>query len=234
MIRKKESCNLYQSKEDGCCRVCPKEFDTKDIQLFNKSDTSALHIEKVYYEKTKDLVIIQATENATDKLIVNEKSCSDLYVSSGFNSIELGVTNLVFDVPRKIGTLIHYNLHSDSTPNLVEKADNFKGISGSVVFTYHQNNMLPIAKALIIHNEIHNDFGAENLEELDFDSINDFFKCHVFQREIDTEQDEFKELSKRNKDWLLECFSSNREAKHFLGQPLAPNRKLTVKRTVHN
>src|SRR5690606_39881342 len=42
----RNSCDLYLSNTDGCCRVCPKEFNTNDIQLFNNDDTSALHIEK--------------------------------------------------------------------------------------------------------------------------------------------------------------------------------------------
>ncbi|MFL9481087.1 hypothetical protein ACKEN4_17845, partial [Acinetobacter baumannii] len=193
----RNSCDLYLSNTDGCCRVCPKEFDTKDIQLFNNRDTSALHIEKIYYEKSKDLVIVHVTETATNTLIVNEKSCSDLYVASGFNNLESGVTNLILDTPRSIDTLIYYNLHSNPTPNLIEKERNFRGISGSVVFTHHKN--YPTAKALIIHNENHNDFGAECLDTLNFSEINRFFECKVFdQRFYISEIQKIKDISRQS------------------------------------
>ncbi|WP_252720757.1 ATP-binding protein [Acinetobacter sp. RIT698] len=212
----RNSCDLYLSNTDGCCRVCPKEFDTTDIQLFNNGDTSALHIEKIYYEKAKDLVIVHVTETATNKLVINEKSCSDLYVASGFNSLESGITNLVFDAPRVIDTLIYYNLHSDPTPNLIEKKRNFHGISGSVIFTHHEK--YPTAKALIIHNENHNDFGAESLDTLNFSEINKFFECKVFdQRLYIPEVQMIKEISQQSLDQVLktiEDFELTRPALH--------------------
>ncbi|WP_227687423.1 P-loop NTPase family protein [Psychrobacter fjordensis] len=174
----RNACDLIKNEVKDCCRFCPQEFDTKKIKLLNNSDGSTLQIEKIYYEKAKDLVIINVTKNASEKLIINEKSYSEHYVAFGFNSLESGVTSLVFDTPRVIDTIIHYNLYSNPAPNLIEKEDNFQGISGSVVFTNHENH--PTAKALIIHNENHNDFGAESLDDLNFNGINTFFECEVF------------------------------------------------------
>lgn len=178
----KKSCDLYQRKVDECCRTCSKEFDIKDIKLLKNNDKSTLQIEKIYYEKTKDLVIVSVIDRATDKLIINGKSSSDSYVTFGFNSLESGVTSLVFDTPRVIDTLIYYNLHSNPIPNLIEKKDNFDGISGSVVFTNHEK--YPTAKALIIHNENHNDIGAESLDTLNFSEVNNFFECTVFDQRL--------------------------------------------------
>ncbi|NKG37860.1 ATP-binding protein [Acinetobacter johnsonii] len=107
------------------------------------------------------------------------------------------MTSLVFDTPRVIDTLIYYNLHSNPIPNLIEKEDNFDGISGSIVFTHHEK--YPTAKALIIHNENHNDFGAESLDTLNFNEVNNFFKCKVFdQRLYIPEVQNLKELSQQN------------------------------------
>lgn len=193
----KKSCDLYQKKVDGCCRTCSKEFDIKDIKLLKNNDKTILQIEKIYYEKTKDLVIVCVIDRATDKLIINGKSSSDSYVTFGFNSLESGVTSLVFDTPRVIDTLIYYNLHSNPIPNLIEKEDNFDGISGSLVFTHHEK--YPTAKALIIHNENHNDIGAESLDTLNFSEINDFFECKVFdQRLYIPEVQNLKDLSQQN------------------------------------
>lgn len=193
----KKSCDLYQKKVDGCCRACPKEFDIKNIKLLKNNDKATLQIEKIYYEKTKDLVIVSVIDHATDKLIINGKSSSDNYVTFGFNSLESGVTSLVFDTPRVIDTLIYYNLHSDPIPNLIEKQDNFDGISGSVVFTHHEK--YPTAKALIIHNENHNDIGAESLDTLNFSEINDFFECEVFdQRLYIPEVQKIKDISQQS------------------------------------
>lgn len=193
----KKSCDLYQKKVDGCCRTCSKEFDIKDIKLLKNNDKAILQIEKIYYEKIKDLVIVCVIDRATDKLIINGKSSSDSYVTFGFNSLESGVTSLVFDTPRVIDTLIYYNLHSNPIPNLIEKEDNFDGISGSLVFTHHEK--YPTAKALIIHNENHNDIGAESLDTLNFSEINDFFECKVFdQRLYIPEVQNLKDLSQQN------------------------------------
>lgn len=193
----RNTCNLIKDAVKDCCRLCPQEFDTKGIQLLNNSNEAALQIEKIYYDKAKDLAIINVTETDHDTLIINEKSISDYYVSFGFNSRDVGVTPLVFDVPRVVDTLIYYNLYSDPTPNLIEKEDNFEGISGSVIFTNHEN--YPTAKALIIHNENHNDFGAENLDELNFNEINTFFECEVFdQRFYIPELERIKAISQQS------------------------------------
>lgn len=193
----RSTCDLIKSSAKDCCRTCPLEFDTQKIQLFSNGNDVSLQIEKIYYEKTKDLVIINVTETATDKLIINAKSFSDHYVSFGFNSREFGVTSLVLDVPRIIDTLILYNLRSDSTPNLIEKEDNFQGISGSVIFTNYED--YPTAKALIIHNENNNDFGAESLDTLNFSEINEFFECKVFdQRLYIPEVQKIKDISQQS------------------------------------
>lgn len=195
----RSTCNLIESSVKDCCRTCPLEFDTQKIQLL--SNNVSLHVEKIYYEKSKDLVIINVTETANDTLIINEKSISDYYVSFGFNSRDFGVTPLVFDAPRIVDTLIYYNLHSDPTPNLIEKEENFKGISGSLIFTYHD---YPTAKALIIHNENHNDFGAESLVTLNFSEINDFFECRVFdQRLYIPEVQKIREISQQSLEQVL-------------------------------
>ncbi|RLZ09663.1 ATP-binding protein [Acinetobacter sp. 2JN-4] len=107
------------------------------------------------------------------------------------------MTSLVFDTPRVIDTLIYYNLHSNPIPNLIEKEDNFDGISGSVVFTHHEK--YPTAKALIIHDENHNDIGAESLDTLNFSEINDFFECKVFdQRLYIPEVQKIKDISQQS------------------------------------
>ena len=192
----RSTCDLIKSSVKDCCRNCSLEFDTQKIHLLSSNDVS-LHIEKIYYDKAKDLVILNVSETANDTLIINEQSISDYYVSFGFNSSDSGITPLVFDVPRVVDTLIYYNLHSNPTPNLIEKEDNFKGISGSVIFTHHEK--YPTAKALIIHNENHNDFGAESLDTLNFSEINDFFECNVFdQRLYIPEVKELNELSQQN------------------------------------
>lgn len=193
----RSTCYLIENSVKDCCRNCQLEFDAQKIQLLSDSNDVSLQIEKIYYDKAKDLVIINVNETAHDTLIINEKSISDYYVSFGFNSREFGITPLIFDVPRVVNTLIYYNLYSDPTPNLIEKKKNFHGISGSVIFTHHEKH--PTAKALIIHNENHNDFGAENLDTLNFSEINDFFECTVFdQRLYIPEVQLIKEISQQS------------------------------------
>ena len=218
----KNSCDPYKNKVDGCCRICPKEFAMENIHLLQEGSQEKLSISKVFYDKNKDLTIIEVNEKATNKLIINEEIYTDSYIARGFNEKDNDWINLDLDKPKPFGSMILYR-HSSSIPNLVEKKNNFKGISGSVVFTYHQDNSQKIAKALIIHNESHNDFGAENLEKLDFDYINNFFECHVLYRKKDIELDKLRLLLQKNQEWLLESFSNNRSAKHSFGQPLAPN-----------
>ncbi|NUG02916.1 ATP-binding protein, partial [Acinetobacter oleivorans] len=126
------------------------------------------------------------------------------------------MTSLVFDTPRVIDTLIYYNLHSNPIPNLIEKEDNFDGISGSIVFTNHEK--YPTAKALIIHNENHNDIGAESLDTLNFSEINDFFDCKVFdQRLYIPEVQKIKEISQQSLEQVLKTiddFELSRPALH--------------------
>ncbi|HCG3428019.1 TPA: hypothetical protein NJU29_003645, partial [Acinetobacter baumannii] len=217
----KSNCDLYE-KVDECCRTCPKEFVSEKIQLLQEKTQDKLSIIKVFYDKNKDLTIIEVNEKATEKLTINENIYTNSYVARGFNKKDKDWINLDLDKPKQSGSMTFYR-HLGSNPNLLEKKDNFQGVSGSVVFTYHQDDTLKIAKSIIIHNENHNDFGAENLETLDFDLINNCFECHVFQTILDIESDEFKLLSQKNHEWLLNSFSNNRAAKYSFGQPLAPN-----------
>ncbi|MDV2441949.1 hypothetical protein QR665_21295 [Acinetobacter gerneri] len=218
----KDNCDPYKNKEDGCCRTCPKEFTIENIHLLQEGTQEKLNISKIFYDKNKDLAIIEVNERATDKLIINEEIYTESYIARGFNEKDKDWINLDLDKPKYFGSMIFYR-HLNSNPNLVEKNKNFEGISGSLVFTYHQDDSPKIAKALIIHNENHNDFGAESLETLDFDYINTFFECHVFHRKKDVELDELRFLLEKNQEWLLESFSNNKAAKHSFGQPLAPN-----------
>ena len=114
----RSSCDLIENSVKDCCRNCPLEFDNQKITLLHDNDVY-LNIEKIYYAKAKDLVIINVAETAHDTLIINEKSISDYYASFGFNSRDSGETPLVFDVPRVVDTLIYYNLYYDPTPNLI-------------------------------------------------------------------------------------------------------------------
>ena len=200
----RSSCDLIENSVKDCCRNCPLEFDNQKITLLHDN------------AKAKDLVIINVAETAHDTLIINEKSISDYYASFGFNSRDSGETPLVFDVPRVVDTLIYYNLYSDPTPNLIEKEDNFEGISGSLIFTNHEK--YPTAKALIIHNENHNDFGAESLDTLNFNEINDFFECKVFdQRLYIPEVQKFKALSQQSLELIfkeIDDFELNRPELH--------------------
>ncbi|KHF77844.1 hypothetical protein PJ15_0900 [Acinetobacter sp. neg1] len=217
----KDNCDLYKDKIDGCCRTCPKEFAIENIHLLQEKNQEKLNISKIFYDKNKDLTIIEVNEKATNKLTINEEIYTESYIARGFNEKDGDWINLDLDKPKYFESMVSYR-HLSPNPNLLEKNDNFKGISGSVVFTYHQDDSLKIAKAIIIHNESHNDFGAENLEKIDFDFINNFFGCHVFHRKKDIEISEFEFLKKNNYEWLIETFSDNRAAKHSFGQPLAP------------
>lgn len=218
----KDNCDLYKDKIDECCRKCPKEFAIENIHLLQEKNQEKLSISKIFYDKNKDLTIIEVNERATDKLIINEEIYNESYIARGFNEKDKDWINLDLDKPKYFGSMIFYR-HLNSNPNLVEKNKNFEGISGSLVFTYHQDDSPKIAKALIIHNETHSDFGAESLETLDFDYINNFFECHVFHRKKDIDFDALRLLLQKNQEWLLQSFSNNKAAKHSFGQPLAPN-----------
>lgn len=197
---KKNKCKPYADSIPHCCRFCSQEFSKNNIDLIHKE--TKLKILKIYYEKNKDLVIIQVSENCTDKLIINQKRESDKYNIFGFMSAYSGITRLVVDVPVKQDTLIFYNLYSDPTPDLEEKSTNYNGISGSIVFTTHDSH--PVAKGLMIENGNHNDLVAENLDTLNFEEINNFFNCNVFDRTLfnfsltNNLKDHFDILDKKN------------------------------------
>ena len=219
----KYKCDPYKNRVDGCCRTCPKEFNMENIHLFEKENQEKLSISKIFYDKNKDLTIIEVHGRATDKLIINKEVNSDKYITSGFNKKTNEWIDLILDTPRDKDSIIYYNLYSNSTPNLIDKNKNFHGISGSLVFNFDAKNVFKIVKSIIIHNESHNDLGGESLDSLNFEVINIFFECHVFGTKEDLELYELRLLLKNNQEWLLESFSNNRVAKYSLGQPLAPN-----------
>ncbi|WP_180104018.1 hypothetical protein [Acinetobacter sp. YH12134] len=172
----KSSCELYSGQVIDCCRNCTNQFDRSKIEL--NSGEFKLKIKNIYYEINKDIVLIEVSENSDTKLKINTSVDSNKYYAHGFMKSDEQHSRLVLDCPQIINNKIQYNLYSDPTPNLEEKDDSYYGISGSVVFTSHEKNW--VAKGLLIQNGKHNDLIAEDLSSLNFESIDNFFECKVF------------------------------------------------------
>ncbi|NDX19127.1 hypothetical protein [Acinetobacter baumannii] len=172
----KLTCKPYKSKIINCCRDCLIEFDLSKVELSNRE--RKLKFKKIYYENNKDIVLIEVSENAQNKLKINTEITSDKYFAYGFIKDQKKITRLILDYPQVLDTKVNYNIYSDPTPDLEEKKESYFGISGSLIFTSHEEN--PVAKGLIIENGSHNDLIAEDLSNLDFKRINDFFECMVF------------------------------------------------------
>ncbi|MCQ4443624.1 hypothetical protein NOX22_03310 [Enterobacter cloacae] len=62
---------------------------------------------------------------------------------------------------------------------MIEKSEEYYGISGSLVFDSPEKDVLT-AHAVITTNETNNDLGSEILHDIDFKEINNFFGCEVF------------------------------------------------------
>lgn len=198
----------------------PSQFRTEDVEFFHNGNK--IGIEKIYIHTTKDIAIVCVDSVASDSLFINEQIESDKYYASGFIKTENEPTGLVLEAARKRGSLILFR-ESSPTPNLEEKKDSFDGMSGSVVFTESNNRFgIFFAKALIVLNETHNDFGAENLEDLDFDEINAFFDCKVFCLKEDLLKDSFKYYENLNAQWLNNIFQDEAKAKYYFRQSLTP------------
>nr|WP_312823219.1 hypothetical protein [Acinetobacter oleivorans] len=172
----KNDCEPYENKISDCCRNCTNIFDESKIELVNGN--IKLKIKKILYENKKDIVLIEVSENSNTKLKINNNINSEKFYAFGFKNEQKNYTRLILDYPKKINSKIYYNLYSDPTPNLEEKKDSFYGISGSLITTIHDEKFA--VKGIIIENGNDNDLIAEDLSELNFEIINDFFECKVF------------------------------------------------------
>lgn len=196
----KNTCKPFIAKTNDCCRNCLIEFDISKLELSN--DEKKHKIKKIYYENNKDLVLIEVSENANMKLKINNKVTSEKYFAWGFKKDDTKSSRLILDYPQNIGTKVNYNLYSDPTPELEEKSESYYGISGSLIFTCH--DVKPVVKGLIIENGNQNDLIAEDLSNLDFEKINSFFDCTVFDKtlfeiELKTNLNEHFEIIHKNK-----------------------------------
>ncbi|RJN67620.1 hypothetical protein ABUS04_06360 [Acinetobacter baumannii] len=176
----KNSCQPYKDKTVNCCRDFTNEFDISNLELSTKEQK--LKVKKVYYENNKDIVLIEVSENSQNKLNINVKVKSEKYYALGFMKDEDEVSRIILDCPQELESKIHYNIYSDPTPDLEEKSESYYGISGSIIFTNHDEN--PVAKGLIIENGKQNDLIAENLSDLNFEKLNAFFECKVFDKSL--------------------------------------------------
>ena len=197
---RKINCEPFKARKSNCCRDCFIEFDFSKLELSNNERKHK--IKKIYYESNKDIVLIEVSENATIKLNINKKITSDKYFALGFMKDDLKVTSLILDYPQLIDTKVNYNLYSDPAPELEEKKESYYGISGTLIFTSHE--VKPVVKGIIIENGNHNDLIAEDLSSLDFERLNSFFECTVFDRtlfeiKLKTDLNEHFEIIHKNK-----------------------------------
>lgn len=180
-------CEPYKKNVEGCCRACPIKFGTEGLQISNKKQQQFTPI-KVYSFPQKDLAIVSVVEQSFTPLKIKQiEQASDFkFACYGYFEEGLEAGRILLDNP-EIDTeagISFFNIESFSTPELIEKSEGYKGISGSLVSGSDSQDIVT-AYAVITNNEENNDLSGENLWDIDFESLHKFFDSKLF---ISTQQ----------------------------------------------
>lgn len=202
------SCDLYLKNVENCCRSCQVEITPDDISLSSKN-YKKITPNKVYVFPAADLAILGVDELSYTPLKLGQfKQPTDTkYVCYGFSEGESEVGRILLGSPEpdfKTG-ICFFNIESFTTPELTEKSESYKGVSGSLVIGGNSQD-IAVAYSIIANNEKNNDLSGESLYDLDFNDLYKFFNSKIFSTNknsitIDTSlKEHFKEL---------DCFEIN-------------------------
>lgn len=201
LCHQKASCEEFNAKIAGCCRLCTIQPDINSLSFEHMS--TPLDAVDVYSFPDKDLVITRVNGNATHPLRIGEiENIADkTFYLNAFKEKDVEPGRIMLNFPQPVMQgLIKYNIESNSTPDLIEKSRGYKGVSGGLVLEYPESDF-PVAHAVIIENGKNNDLTAESLNDIDHDLINRYFDCVIFHKPVWTVK-----LDNSMNDYVKEIF----------------------------
>lgn len=231
LCKQSDDCEPYNEGANECCKLCSLTLDVANLELRRK-DGLELTPQKIYGFPNNDLAIIKVTEKSCTPLklgkILDGKGS---YVAYGYKSDKSEPGRLLLGTPEinKDGDTCYFNIESFSTPELIEKSEDYYGVSGSLVIDRNTSD-IPVAYSVITMNEENNDLLGESLFDIDFRELHDFYKSKIFSKQrgkvsVDTSfKEHFKEIESIQVDNNL-CVSvlvpTQKGFPHFNLNPIA-------------
>ncbi|BDP32886.1 hypothetical protein [Vibrio vulnificus] len=199
LCHKSDDCGPYNNRVTDCCKSCSVTFDLTDVEL-RKKDGLKLTAQKIFVFPNNDISIIKVTEKSQTPLKLGKVSeNTGSYVAYGYKSEKTEPGRLLLSAPEINDDECYFNIDSFSTPELVEKSEDYYGVSGSLVIDRTTSD-IPVAYSVITTNEESNDLSGDLLYDIDFNELHDFFGSKIFSKQrckvsVDTSfKEHFKEI----------------------------------------
>ncbi len=200
LCHKSDICVPFNSEQTECCKSCDVQLNLSSVMLL-KQGTTSLTPSKVYSFPNNDIAIVQVEEKSTTPLKIGTlKDNEGSFTAFGYKSDSMTSSRLLLNTPEITGDECYFNLESIVINELTEKSENLVGMSGSIVFK-RDNYDIPIAYSVITTNEESNDILGEQLKNINFDPMHNFFGSIIFPEQsckisIDTSfKSHFKTIS---------------------------------------
>ncbi|MEZ8504661.1 hypothetical protein AB6D08_25695 [Vibrio splendidus] len=199
LCHKSDDCGSYNDNVKDCCKLCPISLDHADIKLQNQNGLK-LTPQKVFSFPSNDIAIIEVEEQSLTTLKLGKVSeHNGSYVTYGYKSGKIAPARVLLNSPEINEDECYFNIESNSTPELIEKSDDYYGVSGSLVIDRVRSNVA-VAYSVITTNEESNDLAGDLLFDINFNELHDFFGSNIFSKQrckvsVDTTfKDHFKEI----------------------------------------
>ncbi|MEW9686651.1 hypothetical protein AB3H33_17690 [Escherichia coli] len=177
LCSRQSDCEEFLDNVQNCCRLCTQDLNIDNIS-FEIEGNKKLKPISYFSLENKDIVITKVDGVSNYPLRIG-KIEKEKYYTYGYKSKCDKPGRILLNEPDLLDGICYFNICSDATPELIEKSEEYYGISGSLVFDSPEKDVLT-AHAVITTNETNNDLGSEILHDIDFKEINNFFGCEVF------------------------------------------------------
>lgn len=177
LCSRKSVCELFQNNDHDCCRKCMLDIDLNNI-IFKSEQHETIKPLQTYLLPGKDIAIIKVDKESYQPLRIG-KNKDITYQTYGYKKSNSRVGRILLNSPEICDDICYFNIQSNSITELEEKSDGYYGVSGSLVIEKSEND-IEVAYAIITTNEENNDLGADILNNICFESLNNFFGCKVF------------------------------------------------------
>ena len=182
LCHKADDCEPYNNGDSECCKTCDIQLEISSV-LLNKKSGAYLTPLKIYSFPNNDIAILQVEEKSTTPLKIGKlEDGKGEFTAFGFKSDSINTSRLLLNNPEVEGDECYYNLESNVVTELIEKSEDLIGMSGSIVIN-RNNNDIPIAYSIITTNEESNDVLGEQLQNINFEEMHNFFGSTIFTKQ---------------------------------------------------
>lgn len=176
-----KDCKEYNEGQIDCCKSCNVELSISNVTLCTQRNLLLTPL-KIYSFPNNDIAIIKVLEKSFTPLKLGKlEEYTGSFIAHGYKAGKKDSSRLILNSPELDNNQCYFNIESNSTSELIEKSQNYYGISGSLVIGQSSTD-IPIAYSILTTNEEENDLFGDVLYDIDYEPLHLFFGSKIFSK----------------------------------------------------